>query len=217
MEKEKEIWIIGYGKFGQRAVREIIKTRPASRCVIVDAHSADQIPKSSIFIKEDAVSWLAKHLHEITEVDTIVPAVPLHLAAEWLKIVLVQTGCTVRAENIPETVLSTLPNCYQISPSVAALSYADFLCPENCPEPEGYCTITKEKRTVAMYELLKQCDFPTPPYVIRSCQLAPGVGGYRKQELLQLLHHAQLQQHSTIFVATSCKCHGIVSGLRFSC
>lgn len=48
-------------------------------------------------------------------------------------------------------------------------------------------------------------------FVIQSEQLGPGVGGYRPSSLVDLKE--RIEGHRGVFyLATACRCHGVVSG-----
>jgi hypothetical protein len=97
-------------------------------------------------------------------------------------------------------------------------SLASFLCPEDCPEPAQFCTITKQRRAEPLYRTLEDLRGPFESRVIRSQQLAPGVGGYRPAALLTLLENIKKRTgpRRTILISTSCRCHGVTSALLFS-
>jgi hypothetical protein len=48
--------------------------------------------------------------------------------------------------------------------------------------------------------------------VVRSRQLAPGVGGYRPEDLFSMYERVQ-KGASPFLISTACRCHGVVSGL----
>jgi len=54
--------------------------------------------------------------------------------------------------------------------------------------------------------------------VIRSRQLAPGVGGYSLETLLDLFEKIKkaMAPRRTILISTSCRCHGVISALAFA-
>jgi hypothetical protein len=97
-------------------------------------------------------------------------------------------------------------------------SLANFLCPEECPEPAQYCTVTKQRRPKPLYQILEGIKAPFESKVIRSQQLGPGVGGYRPAALLDLLENIKkrMEPPRTILISTSCRCHGVTSALSFS-
>jgi 6-phosphogluconate dehydrogenase (decarboxylating) len=51
-------------------------------------------------------------------------------------------------------------------------------------------------------------------HVIRSRQLAPGLGAYRVRDLKELLGKVSEAGKGKWLVATACKCHGIVTALQ---
>ena len=66
-----------------------------------------------------------------------------------------------------------------------------------------------------MYKLLEDMALPGfRVHVIRSRQLAPGVGGYSVGELKGLLRKVESAGDSNWLVGTACKCHGVVSALE---
>ncbi|MFW6011335.1 MAG: hypothetical protein ACOC8Q_02385, partial [Desulfosalsimonas sp.] len=48
--------------------------------------------------------------------------------------------------------------------------------------------------------------------VLRSRQLAPGVGGYRPDQLFAL-HEKLTETSGNYLIATSCRCHGVVTAV----
>jgi hypothetical protein len=54
--------------------------------------------------------------------------------------------------------------------------------------------------------------------VIRSRQLAPGVGGYSPEALLDLFENIKkrMEPGRTILISTSCRCHSVTSALSSS-
>ncbi|RLB12393.1 MAG: hypothetical protein DRG63_11710, partial [Deltaproteobacteria bacterium] len=76
-----------------------------------------------------------------------------------------------------------------------------------------YCTVTGEKRDRPLYQLLR--ELPVAGFnihVIRSRQLAPGLGGYAISELFGLCSKLRQMPDSKWLLATSCKCHGVLNG-----
>ena len=94
------------------------------------------------------------------------------------------------------------------------VSYADFICPEDCAEPDC-CTVTGEVRDKPLYSLLSQLsvsDFKV--HVTRSHQLAPGVGGYRVSALAEVADTLRKDKEGKWLLGTSCRCHGILTALE---
>jgi hypothetical protein len=165
-------------------------------------------------IKADGAAYLAEHLPkgEKQHPDWIVPAVPIHLAAEWR--LLVQGEDNLQRIPIPTEMDPLLPHPLRAEDGNIFVSHADFLCPDDCAEPRNTCTFTGKPRKQNMFELLRDMQFPPwKSLVIRSHQLGPGVGGYRTQELFDLA--AQIEKiRAPILLSTACRCHGVMTGLQ---
>ncbi|MGA6925486.1 MAG: hypothetical protein WBY88_07385 [Desulfosarcina sp.] len=97
----------------------------------------------------------------------------------------------------------------------AYVSHADFICPDNCPEPEKICTHTGRPRPPDLVRLLRRLDFENVlPIVLRSHQLLPGVGGIRPADLIGALDMARRHSQPLLMLATACRCHGVVDFIR---
>jgi hypothetical protein len=158
------------------------------------------------------VEFLAKSLTRVGGPDWIIPALPVHLAAEWL---LARLGPRrLRRVPLPEEIEPRLPNPIRGSDGNIYVSHADFRCPDDCTEPHDICTVTGEKRKKNLFEILGDLRFHAFHSLnIRSHQLGPGVGGYRTEQLFDLL--ARLEGSGGRFlISTACRCHGVLSGLE---
>jgi hypothetical protein len=210
----KEIWIIGAGRFGRMAADRITGN---PRLVLVDVlgeklQEAEGLKRT--LVKNDGALFLLKHLRPGAEKlpDWIVPAVPIHLAAEWL---LLQKGRDLQRIPLPAELDSVLPNPLRAENGNIFVSHADFLCPDDCPEPRHVCTFTGKPRKQNMFELLANIQFPKwKSLVIRSHQLGPGIGGYRGQELFELADSVG-KTRGPFLLCTACRCHGVITGLQF--
>ncbi len=210
----KDIWVIGFGTFGQRAV-DILSKKEHYRLTIVDiTFEKAQQPqdKRHKYINSDGVAFLDKNLYPGNKPDWIVPALPVHLAAEWCYERL--SSDRIKKSDLPSELESIVPNPIRISPYVLCVSYADFVCPDNCTEPLNRCPVTNEPRKGNMFELLEKISLlPYESLVVRSFQLAPGIGGYRPKQLFDLLNTLN-QTPGQYLVCTACRCHGVITGLE---
>ncbi|MDM8556557.1 potassium transporter [Desulfococcaceae bacterium HSG7] len=209
----KTIWIIGIGKFGWRAYRRLAEASEDTRFVLVDPLQENlqraQGPRCTL-IKSDGIIYLQENLHTTNKPDWIIPALPIHLAAEWCQVRLgVQR---LRRCEIPPALDALLPNPMRGQDGNIYTSHADFKCPADCEEPDDFCTITRKPHKKSMFALLEELNIPHfHSKVIRSCQLGPGIGGYRPESLFKLL--ADIRQSRTpLLVSTACRCHGVVTG-----
>ena len=134
----------------------------------------------------DGVTFLAHHLRQQDAPDWIIPALPVHLAAEWC---LARSGPDrLRRISLPPETDLLLPNPMRGESGDVYVSHATFLCPDDCSEPRNICTITQQPRKQNMSDLLGEISLPGfDTLVIRSRQLGAGVGGYRPASLFRLL------------------------------
>jgi len=211
----KSIWIIGAGRFGALALERLSAIMADAQFSVIDSDDSrlEQItaPEPKL-IPENGVAFLTEHLRPESAPDWIIPAVPVHLAAEWC---MARLG-PERAQriDIPSEFLSRVPNPMQGEGGDVYVSHADFLCPDDCPEPAQICTATGEPRKPNLFDILRNTRFPGfRSEVIRSRQLGPGVGGYRPRQLFDLLDRIRIIQDD-ILVSTACRCHGVLTGIK---
>lgn len=208
------VWVIGCGQFGRRAVELLKESVPASNIVVVDSLPVNDLPEDIEIICADGVEWFAEHFTPDATVHKIIPALPLHLAAEWMKRKLLEEHRIFHSAEIPDKQLHHFPHPIRLSASCVVMSHADFICPPNCPEPEGLCTYTRQPRPPSLYSLLETTVFGNfTPLIVRSRQFAAGVGGFFPQDLWHLLERGRVLPGKPLLIGTACKCHGIVDGL----
>ena len=167
---------------------------------------------ATTLINSDGVAFLETNLAKGHQPDWIIPALPIHLAAEWF---LRHLGPErLRRKVLPLKIETLVPNPVRGSDGNIYASHADFRCPDDCDEPQDICTVTGDVRKENMFELLENLVIaPFEALVIRSCQLGAGIGGYRPKRLFELkekVAHAS----GPILVSTACRCHGVVTGLE---
>jgi len=210
----KKIWIIGLGRFGLHAVRYLSKKNKDIQFVLVDPVEANLMqaagPNRTLELS-DGVVFLEGNLGIDEGPDWIIPALPIHLAAEWC--LVKQKSERFRRVPLPAEIKPLLPNPMEASNGDIYVSHADFRCPGDCAEPRDICTVTRKPRKRNMFEVLTDVKMPAfQSLVIRSHQLGPGIGGYRPVMLFELLERVK-QAGSTLLVSTACRCHGIVTGM----
>lgn len=208
------IWIIGAGKFGLRAAKWLLRKNDNTFAItMVDMNTAslNEAEKLGCRIEVgDGIDFLCRHLTPGHGPDWVVPAVPVHLAWQWCRRQDIQRKIMPLA--LPEGIKTCLPNPMDGANGDIYVSHADFLCPPNCNEPDDKCTYTGEPRKKDMFRLLSEVQYKDiQPFVIQSEQLGPGVGGYRRSDLLAFRDRIA-EYTGTFFAATACRCHGVVSG-----
>lgn len=208
--------IIGCGHFGRRAAEILFRKSPRSKIILVD-RTKKALQKVSYLPIESTVSegtlYLKQFLSKGRKADYIIPAVPYHLAFEFILSQLKPTGAKRR--RVPP--LSGLPNPTMGKTGDLYTSLANFLCSEDCPEPAQYCTTTRQKRAKPLYQILNDLEGSFESKVIRSLQLAPGVGGFQPEVLLSLLKgiKKKMDPNRSILISTASRCHGVTSALSF--
>ncbi len=200
--------VVGYGKFGRLAVERLLSAgeSPAILVVEQDAEkSAREMLPGVTFLNQDAVSLLLE-TPRIEEDDVILPMVPFHLAAVFL--MAATEGLGKRA--LPISMASLVPNPFPVDESTLCCSRADFICPDDCAEGER-CTVTGLPRDPLYGHLAGLSVLGFNVVVLRSFQILPGLGGYSFGNLLKLREWTGPGKH---LLATSCKCHAIITALE---
>jgi hypothetical protein len=203
-------WIIGAGRFGQIAVQRITRHINHATLLVVDQKPPRMDGTNITTIREDGIAWLKRTLVPNAPVDLIIPAIPVHVAAAWLKL-SIKHLFDIDPLPIQDSWLTRLPHPMRGATGRAFVSHADFICPDNCPEPATVCTHTGKKRSMDLFRLLGRFDVDgVLPIVIRSYQVLPGVGGFYPADLLSALDTLCSNSHRPLMIATACRCHGVV-------
>jgi hypothetical protein len=210
------IFIIGAGHFGARAADLIGRKKRAQPIFVVDfddgrLRALANLPVSGVL--SDGIRFLDENFKRLDPENTIVPAVPEHLAFQWLKRHLSDSH---RIQRIPwpAELERVFPNVWHGSEGSLLVSYADFMCPDDCPEPPS-CTVTGERRERPLYDLIRgQTLSGFAIQVIRSRQIAPGLGGYRVKDLVKTAEAVKGGGDAQWILGTACKCHGILTAFK---
>jgi hypothetical protein len=212
----RRVFIVGGGKFGNKALEQIRLRWKTAQIWLVDSRpellGENKNRRTSLIrVIGDGPRFLSDYKSEMRDDDWIIPAVPCHLAFEWLRLNL-KTKAAIQSLTPPGTLGRGLPFRKRIGKNLY-LSDADFVCPDNCPAPVRYCFKTKKRRPAPLWKrLATHQGLKGTLLVLESRQLAPGLGGFPYKDLRKLLQKA-LETSSPFYVATACRCHGVVSGL----
>ena len=207
-----DIWVVGGGRFGRKAVELLGARDKPDRILVVesDASAAQGLEELGAgVLNEDGLSFLLERLHETEAPKWILPCVPFHLAYQW---VLGRLGIKARPIPVPPEYIKAAPNPMTADENGVYISYADFFCPPDCPEPADKCTHTGLPRKGSLFA--EAATWPASGFrveVVRSRQLAPGLGGILSTDLLDLKN--RLEAPGKYLVVTACRCHGVVHGL----
>lgn len=200
----EKVLVLGAGQFGRRAAQVLQDDYREVTIVDQNTCALEQVHASTIAIQADAIEYLIHNLHQY---QWIVPAIPVHVALLWLLSELDKSGQSPQRIAVPKDIM--VPNPFWLHDTLYA-SLARHLCPEDCPEPDGFCTMTGEERKMPLHRILAELVVPGfDVYVLQSHQLAPGVGGLLVCELQQLMIASTASgQHNLL--ATSCGCHAVI-------
>ena len=214
----QDFWIIGGGNFGLKAAKELCKANPSDQITLVEQEKTvcRQIRKHGYqTVCMDGLQYLDHHLISADSPDWIVPAIPLHVAYEWIK-ARMSARYVIERIPVPKDLVAALPNPISGETGQLYISIADFICPADCPEPDKICTYTQKPRAMILHEFLKSIQLKNlKSVVIRSHQLVPGVGGYKPQALYEALKEIETAQ-MPVLLSTACRCHGVIDTFKHS-
>ncbi len=201
--------LIGFGRFGRLSFDRLRSMFVDAEFIIVDPN----IEQSSVIsdakirpIRADGVEFLLNY-DQLSETDLIVPVAPFNIAGAY--ILAYYSGSEY--SSLPVGLADHFKNLWLIDHATLCVSNANFICPDDCPEGDT-CTVTGERR-IPMHEKIERLEFSDfETRVVRSFQLAPGVGGYTLGSLTSIRDSVALGEKCVI--ATSCKCHAILSAIR---
>ena len=211
----QNFWVVGAGKFGAKAVRSLVSANPRAQVVLVDSDpkTLKGWDKPVETVATDGLTYLVTRLKQGRKPDWIIPAIPVHVALELIG-GLLPREIQIEPIPIPAEIRQKLPNPIMSEEGQLWVSHATFLCPANCSEPDEYCTVTRKPRNPDMYRLLEKLNTSVfNSVVVRSHQLAPGVGGYRPADIFRALSGVR-RSKGPVLVSTACRCHGVVNAIR---
>lgn len=212
--------ILGAGKFGRLALARLSREDEDAAFVVVDrdpgalaAARAGTGPLQARWVEAEAGAFLKRHLTPGTPWDWIIPMMPGHAAFAWLRAGPLDSGAW-EITPAPGAVADLAPLAQRGPEGELYLSRAAHLCPDDCGEPETVCPVSGESRETPLYAELAGLALPGfRVLVLPSRQLAPGVGGFPPGMLLALARDLEEGSGSAL-VATACRCHGVVHGVR---
>ena len=209
-------WIIGGGKFGLKAAEAAIKKNSRADITIIDKDSEvcdEAALRGFNCVCMDGIKFLSANLEPDGFPDWIIPVIPVHVAYEWIQIKLAEEYL-VAPYVIPEELEASLPNPLRGKEGALYASFADFICPDNCPEPGKICTYTGKSRLGTLHQKLASIRLEGfRSIVIQSRQLSPGVGGYPPEDLYAALQKVK-EAKSVCLLSTACRCHGVIHAFK---
>ncbi|MGC9194753.1 MAG: hypothetical protein ACP5IL_04770 [Syntrophobacteraceae bacterium] len=212
----RRIRILGAGRFGRLAAQRLKERFPSARLSVTDK-DGDKVDRicGELGISGEVGECVSSLCQNKPDEDLwIIPSVPVHVGFEWVLRALGPLG-KARKVAVPEEVDCKVPNPMRVGSGALYASFATFLCPDYCNEPGEICTHTGKKRLGNLYEVLGAAGVPGfDVVVLRSWQLAPGVGGYPGGSLTNLAAAIGAKPGGWL-VATSCRCHAVINALEW--
>jgi len=212
----KSIWILGAGKFGLKAAKKMRRKNFRTEITIIEKKSetCNQIEKLDFkTVCMDGIDYLDQNLKSLDYPDWLIPAIPVHAAYEWVRL-KIKGSYILKTIPVPEEVTMSYPNVFKGKRCEIYMSIADFICPDNCPEHEDICTHTGKPRPFSLYKKLESTKHDNfRSVVVRSRQLASGVGGYSPGALFHALDAIKTSTIPVLF-STACRCHGVMHAFK---
>jgi hypothetical protein len=212
------VWIIGAGRFGRIAVARLKQLYADAQLTVVDRDFQRCVRMKQIIgdvVCMDGIDFLSTCFSQKNASDWIIPAVPVHVALLWVRQQLAP-DFYVRPARVPDFICKELPHPMEGKHGEIYMSLADFICPDNCPEPEKFCTFTRKPRPYSLFERLGELgNGQCLSVVIRSRQLAPGVGGFTPEMLTDALDKVKNAGMPILF-SSACRCHGVMNAFSLS-
>jgi hypothetical protein len=212
----RSVWIIGGGTFGRRAAETIGSADSDADILIVekDPSRCRALKNRGLHaIEADGIAFLKSRLVVPLQTQWIVAAAPIHVAYEWVRVCL-SDRAGVEPVALPAEITDLLPNAMPGAQGQWYATNADFICPPDCSESGRICSFTGRRRPRSMHAFIRRQPAPgVKILVVRSYQLAAGVGGLRPQDLLQTLRQVE-SSRTPVLLATACKCHAVLNSFK---
>jgi hypothetical protein len=205
----RDVLILGGGRFGSLAGKRL-----AGR-VMALAEPDPGVDLAGLGLpvwRQEGVAAALQALASPQPPAWIVPCLPRHFLLHWLVASLPEQEPMVLP--VPASLEPDLPVQGRGQEGQLYLSLTNTLCPDDCPEPAQVCPKTGEARGLPLYQRLAALSLPGwQVAVLRSHQLAPGVGGLAVGEMLALRQRLA-GQGAKWLAATACRCHGVLHALE---
>ena len=207
--------LAGGGRFGKLALQRI----PERIAIVADLQPDQEV--AGLAKAAGAELWQRDAVEAVVEalagrnrpVEWIIPMAPIHLLAKWIAADLARKNPVFG--QVPDQLIPEVKMRHRGENGEVYVSLADFMCPDDCPEPVEICTHTGKPRGAPMFKRISDIKAVGMRVgVLRSIQLAPGVGGLPVHEMLQLKQEVG-RLGGEWLLATACRCHGLISYVEF--
>jgi hypothetical protein len=199
-ETMENIWILGAGRFGLKAAKVLSRKNKRAEITVIEKNSeiCRQVEMPDFkTVCMDGIEYLGQNLKSIDYPDWIIPAIPVHVAYEWVRL-KIKKNYILKTTPVPEELIISLPNVFKGKKDEIYMSIAD----------------TGKPRPLTLYkklESIKHDNFRS--VVVRSRQLSPGIGGYSPGALFHALDVIKASA-TPVLLSTACRCHGVMHAFR---
>ena len=213
-EKGKIILVVGGGTFGEKAVRQALTEQSNVYLIDPDPNCpARALLPETHFLQAQARAAYKK----VTALspDLIVPAAPRHIVAEWLTEQFAYQpspeGIEYCTQNLPKDHIdSASPTAGILTLSLAEEGQT---CPEDCPGPPDLCPLTGKVKPHPLHEIIRSL-FQKSNFDLHSVlvpkQYAQTLGAFQGEEIFSLFDNIAQINPTTIALATTSACHGVI-------
>jgi len=242
-KKTSLIFVAGGGTFGSKALSDVRKSMKGARVLMADVDErcparglVEAVVREeelsvgaleavgSMLVVGDAAKVLSKVLRMGFRPKVVVPAIPRHFAADFLRLELEGRGRRVSpAPFALEEALRSFPKDLVLSASAeSAVFTSSYMPPQSkcvvpCAQP-NICPVTGRFKPKPMFELIKGAlRSADAALVLESRRIGEFSGGFDFDELWSFVREVEARSASedlVVAIATACKCHGVVNFFR---
>ena len=173
----------------------------------------------SMLVVGDAAKVLSKALSIGFRPEIVIPAIPKHFAADFLRRELEARGHIVLpAPRALEDALRSFPSGLVLSASAESAAFtSSYMPPQSrcivpCAQPNT-CPVTGRFKPKPMFELLRRAlRSADVALVLESRRVGEAVGGFDFDELWSFIREVGAAKGGLVVaIATACKCHGVAN------
>jgi len=237
------VFIAGGGAFGSRALSDVRKTMRGARVLVADVDEGclarelvdavvqkEEVSEErlktfeSILVVGDGAEVLSKALRMGFKPKVVVPAIPKHFAADFLRRELELRGRRVSPEPLAlEGALRSFPRDLVLSASAeSAMFTSSYMPPRSkcnvpCSQP-NICPVTGRFKPKPMFELMKAALRSTGvALVLEVRRLGDFSGGFDFDELWSFIREVEaIKEDLVLAIATACRCHGVANFFKLA-
>ncbi len=232
------VFIAGGGAFGSRALNDVCKTMRGARVLVADVDEScparglvDAVLREgelseeglkafeSMLVVGDAAKVLSKALRMGFKPEVVVPAIPKHFAADFLRRELEAQGRRVSPKPLAlEEALRSFPRDLVLGASAeSAMFTSSYMPPRSkcnvpCSQP-SVCPVTGRFKPRPMFELMRVAlRSADAALVLETKRMGDFSGGFYFDELWGFVKEVgAVRGDLTLAVATACRCHGVAN------